>query len=502
MGLAKKTAKGIIWAYAAFFGGRILTLISTAILARLLGVRDFGLIGFALVVMAFIEVSRGFGINQALIYTDEKFEEAADTAFIANIVISIFQTLLLILAAPLALKFFDDERIVLIIRVMAFTFLFNGLGQTHDAILQKEMEFRRRFVPDLLSSVIKGIVSIGLALSGYGVWSLVVGHLVGAASRTLAKWWVLRWMPSFRFHMDRARALWDYGVHILAFELLNVTLEQADQLLIGTLLGTLQLGYYAVAAKIPEMVIANFTIVLTSVIFPAFSKVKNDTELLTKGFLATTKYTAYVTVPAGIGMAAVAPELVRLFYGEKWEPAILLLQVLSLLGMMATLPWSAGDVLKAIGRPDISTKMLALEALYTFPLIILFVNFSRLAVMASLANLISLTITAVFRLLVISHFLNLKPTIFLRIFRSPFASAGVMYGVIYGWRHLVDSLPTGLVLISSIILGGLVYVGVMWLLERDEILQAKEMVTDLMSSRKKDTIDALAQAELETSELV
>lgn len=316
MSLAQRTVKGIFWAYATFFGGRLLTLVSTAILARVLVPKDFGLIGFALVLLAFIEVARGFGINEALIYITDETMEAANTAFILNIGISLLQTALVFMLAPLSLHFFDDPRIVDVVRVMSLSFILNGLGQTHDALLQKELEFQRRFVPDLLSTILKGVVSIALALLDGGVWSLVIGHLVGNLARTAAKWWVLRWLPTFRFYRHRARELWGYGVHILAFEMLNIALEQADQLLIGTMLGALQLGYYSIAARIPEMIIANFSIVLTRVIFPTFAKMKEDREQLINGFLTTTKYTALVTVPFGFGLASVAPELILVVFGK------------------------------------------------------------------------------------------------------------------------------------------------------------------------------------------
>lgn len=488
MSLGQRTAKGIFWAYATYFGGRILTLISTAILARLLIPEDFGLIGFSLVLMAFIEVSRGFGINEALIYISDEVDEAANTAFWLNVGIGFLQTIFLVLLAPLATTFFDDPRIIDVVRVMALTFIFNGLGQTHDALLQKELEFQRRFIPDLLSNIIKGVTSIVLALMGLGLWSLVIGHLVGAAARTVSKWYVLRWFPKWAFSLKRARELWDYGFYILAFEMLNIALEQADQALIGSLLGAVQLGYYTVAAKIPEMVIANFSIVLTRVIFPTFAKMKDDLEQLTAGFLRTTQYTAFVTIPAGIGMASVARELVLVFFGDQWEPAILLLQVLALLGMMATLPWSAGDVLKALGRPDISTKMLLFEACYTFPLIVILVSQYRVAVMASFANLISLTITAFFRLGVISYYLKLDPRVFVKIFRSPFLSALVMSMVITLWRTVAQDLPMVLILLVSILLGALVYSVMMWFLERDTLDEGREMLLGMFSENKEQAV--------------
>jgi PST family polysaccharide transporter len=485
LNLTQRTIKGIIWAYAAYIVGRLLTIVTTAILARILVPGDFGLIGFSLVLLAFMEVVRGFGINDALIYTDDNLEDAAATAFVMNIGIGAVQTLVMVLLAPLSTRFFDDSRIVDVIRLMSLTFLIDGLGRTHDALLQKELEFRRRFMPDLASAIIKGIASIALAWSGAGVWSLVIGNLVGAATRTLGKWLVLGWMPRLKFYIDRARELWGYGFYILGFELLNVALEQADQFMIGTFLGAVQLGYYTIAVRIPEMVIANFSIVLTRVIFPSFAKMKDDRSQLIAGFLGTTKYTAFVTVPMGLGMATVAPELIRVVFGDQWENSINFLRVLALLGTMVTLPWSAGDVLKAIGRPDISTKMLLIEALYTFPLIFGFVYITRQAIMASFANLIALTITAVFRLGIISRVLEISPIVFGKVFRGSFVSGSTMVLTVTLWRAALSGGSSDVIILStSILIGALTYGVVLYLLERDDLLTARDTLVATLNRKK------------------
>src|SRR5690349_17847784 len=101
MNLARSTLKGMLWAYAAFFGGRMVTLLSTAILARLLVPEDFGIIGFAAIMLNFIESTRSMGINDALIYNTDQVDEAADTAFIINILIGFLQFGLVFALAPL-----------------------------------------------------------------------------------------------------------------------------------------------------------------------------------------------------------------------------------------------------------------------------------------------------------------------------------------------------------------------------------------------------------------
>ncbi|MBN2470628.1 MAG: lipopolysaccharide biosynthesis protein [Anaerolineae bacterium] len=473
----------MLWAYTVFFGSRLVTIVSTAILARLLVPADFGLIGYALLLLNFVEATRDLGIKDALIYSSDRLEDTADTAFYLNVALGLFQYALAFLLAPLAMNFMDDPRLVPMLRVMALVFIFNSVANTHDGLLQKDLEFRKRYTPDVYSAVIKGVVSIVMALLGYGVWSLAAGHVVGSVVRMVGKWMLQPWRPRLRFFPDRARALWDYGVHILLFSLLGIALDQADQMFIGTLLGEIQLGYYTIAARIPEMVLINFSLVLTMVLFPTYARIKDDTEKLTRGFLLTAKYTSFVALPVGLGLVAVAPELVEVVFGSQWQPAIIMMQVLALLAMTLTLPWPVGDVFKALGRPDISTKLLVIESLYTFPLVALFTLGSRLAVMASLANLISAMITTMLRLGLASRFLKLNPMEYYFVFRGGFFGGIVMFGAVVAWRAIMPELSPLLYLLTTIPIGALVYGVVLWLLEKEDMLEALEVLLGALSRK-------------------
>jgi lipopolysaccharide exporter len=492
LGIAKSTIRGLIWAYTVFFGSRLVTMLSTAILARLLIPADFGLIGYALLLLNFIDATRDMGIKDALIYAPDRVEDTADTAFLMNLLIGLAQYAISFLLAPLALRFVDDPRIVMMLRAMALTFLFNAAANTHDGLLQKELKFRKRYMPDVYSAVIKGAVSIVMALTGYGVWSLVAGHVIGSIVRMIGKWILQPWRPRFRFFPDRARSLWGYGVYILLYNLLGVGLAQVSQMLIGTLLGAVQLGYYTIAARIPEMILINFSLVLTHVLFPAYTKLKDDRAKLTAGFLMTTKYTAFVTLPIGLGMVAIAPEMVHVVFGDQWGPAVMLTQVLALLGMVVTLPWSAGDVFKALGRPDIATKLLLIEALYTFPLVASLTLGSRLAVMACLADLIAVVITAALRLGLAARFLKFNPLEYYYTLRSPFFGGIVMFGVVIAWRFVLVDSSSLVILATAIPIGALVYGLILWFMEKEEVYEAAYMLMSALRRRtKKPAIDAV-----------
>jgi len=188
---------------------------------------------------------------------------------------------------------------------------------------------------------------------------------------------------------------------------------------------------------------------------------------------------------------------VAVVFGDQWGPTIVLLQVLALMGTVSTLPWSVGDALKAIGRPDIATRLLVVESLYTFPLIILLVSQTNMAVSAAIANLISLSITAVLRLAVATRFLPVTLGDFARIFRSPFIAAAVMFALVTGWRQLVAGGSNILILASSVLVGVVSYSAVLLLLEREELLSAARFLLDIVRGRGRKQTPAEAQTPAE-----
>ncbi|MBE2200919.1 MAG: oligosaccharide flippase family protein, partial [Anaerolinea sp.] len=177
--LAKATLHGAFWGYASNYSGKLLVFISTAVLARLLLKEDFGIAGYALVVIGLLEVLEGLGIGPAIIYhqTDPK---KLDTAFWMGLAVGFTLFLLTwFVAAPLAGTFFRDARAVPITRVLGFEFIIGAFALVHAATLTKKLAFGRKFIPEMSRSASKGIASIALALMGFGAWSLILGHLVG-----------------------------------------------------------------------------------------------------------------------------------------------------------------------------------------------------------------------------------------------------------------------------------------------------------------------------------
>lgn len=181
--LGTRTARGLLWAYGSYVGGRLLVLVSTAILARLLAPREFGLVATALIAITLLQTASDLGVTQALILGDEEQALArADTAFGFSVLLGIGLTGATAAISPLVAAFFHEPAVGVLLPVLGLNFLISSLGATHYALAQKRIEFRSRTFAEFAEVIVRGITGIALAVAGFGAWSLV---LAGAGMATV-----------------------------------------------------------------------------------------------------------------------------------------------------------------------------------------------------------------------------------------------------------------------------------------------------------------------------
>lgn len=365
--LASQTARGVAWAMAATVAGRLVTLGVLAVLARLLAPDDFGLMAFALVFILYVDTVGDLGTSAALIHWPDRREEAAQLTFLMNVLMAgIWWALTYALAGAVA-DFFGSPEGRDVLRVLAWSFPLRALGTTHDALLQKDLRFRARVVPELAQAVVKGGVSVALALLGWSVWSLVWGQIAGLALWAAALWLVVPWRPSLTLPVDLLRSMLGYGKGIVAVNVLAAVTHHADLAVVGRALGTTALGYYQIAYKIPEVAVTMVVRVTSKVLFPAFSRAHQAGSGLRKAYLASLRYTSMLTLPAAAGLVVLAEPIVLLVFGEEWAPSVPIFRALAIYTGLRAVGTHVGDVLKATGRPGVLARLGVLKALVLVP---------------------------------------------------------------------------------------------------------------------------------------
>ncbi len=321
--LTQKTLKGVFWSYLSFLGGKGLNFVSTIILARLLLPEQFGLIGYCLIVIQYVDIINSAGIDTALIARREKVQEAANAAFVANMLFGVICfTITWVIARPVSV-FFKAPEIVPLFRALGLSLPLTGLGMVPDAMLKREMKFQTVLISDVTRNFMKGAVSIVLALLGFGVWSLVWGQVFGVLTGSVLSWILAGWRPTWRFHREATRSIVFFGFHIILLETAGAFRNNVDYLLVGRILGAAALGFYTMSYRIPELLIRSLNYVVGNVSLPALAMTQSDRPKMQKFYFGYLRFLSMFVFPVGVGLAFTAPVFIPLFLSEKWGPAII-----------------------------------------------------------------------------------------------------------------------------------------------------------------------------------
>ena len=368
--LASRAVGGTLWNLLTFALTKGSLLLTTVVLARILAPRDFGLLALGLLVITYLDVLGDAGVGAAVIYRQERGPKDASTAVVIATGTALVLAATTFVGAPGLALLFDEPRLADIVRVLCVAFLVNQLAVVHRRKLEKDLLFRRRMVPEVVAAVMKGGSAIALALGGVGVWSLVWGQLLGAATSTVLLWVVSTWRFRLAFDRQAAREMLRFGVPVTLLGLLAAAIRTSDVVIIGRYLSADQLGHYAIAYRLPELLLLQLCFLMSQALFPAYARARGDADRLRAGFRSTLRLVAIVTTPIGLGLALVAPEVIPLFFGDQWEPSIAVAQVLAVYGLVYTLAFNVGDIYKATGRPGVLNVFALIRLAMLVPLLL------------------------------------------------------------------------------------------------------------------------------------
>lgn len=457
VGVGTRTLRGMAWAYGAYGGGRVLVLVSTAILARLLTPRDFGVVALALIFTSFLEAIKDLGLGQALIVADPEEEaERAQTVFSWTVLIGFVLLLLISGLAPLMAKFFHQPQLTWLVPVLGLSFPLRALGATHYALTRKHLNYRVRTISEICEVVVRGIAGIALALSGAGAWSLVIAFVAGTAVSSTVLWLRVPFRPRLRLTRAHLRDLLGFGSVLTIVDVSAVVFYNTDYLFIGRVLGAASLGLYSIGFRIPELAILNVAHVAADVLFPAYSAV--DRARLREAYIASLRYLTMLTVPIAVGLVVLARPIVLVAFGHQWTGSIPVSRVIAAYTLFATLAIPPGTVLKVTRR---AWRMVAFAVPAVLVLIGLLAIFTSQGILAVAIATTALQATAApAQAAVVSRQLKMPFLASLRPLVAPSVAAAVMAAALFAvdraidvpWVVLVVGIPVGVAVYLSVLL--------------------------------------------------
>jgi O-antigen/teichoic acid export membrane protein len=353
--LRGSAVRGVKWTTLAMVAVTILGLAQLAILTRLLSTTDFGLMSMIATVVGFAQVYADMGFSNAIIYRQDADSDQLSSLYWANIGVSVVLGAVLVAIAPLIAAFFHEPSLVQPLRLVCLTFVITPLGQQFQVLLQRELEFGLLARRDIAAATVGLIVAVSTAAAGQGVYALVWGQLAQASVRaftTAAVGW-RRWRPRFHLRWRDLHGFMSFGLYQVGEKSIYYWAANIDYLLIGRYLGPSQLGIYTIAYNLVVLPLAKLNPVLTKVAFPVFARRQDDPAALRRGFGELIELVAFVTFPLLIGLGVTAPVAVPVIFGPHWQPAVVLVQIMVVMGLLKCLSNPLGSVLLARGRADV-----------------------------------------------------------------------------------------------------------------------------------------------------
>lgn len=374
-----RTARGSIYMTAITFGIRPISMGLAVLLARLLTPGDFGLVALAMIIFNAANFFTDLGMRPTVVQTKEDINKVAHYAFVLVMLSSIAFTVFSMLAAgPLARLLGGSEELISVIRWMAVYVTIDGLWIIPESLLRRDLRFKELGLSQLPGELASTIISIALALMGFGVWSLVIGNCAGQLLRAALLWWYYRpwiWLRPQKWDRDILRSMFKFGLPSMGNGLLGYTQAQIDTFVIGRRLGETSVGLYNKALNLTGRLSDMLTTsIFGNVLFPSYAKVQDDRPRLARAYLKSTKMVFLMIVPVSVGLAVTAPLLVPVLMGPQWTPMIPIWQIFSLYGLLRPIITNAAPIFQAVGRPQRNiTSVLVLMAV-KLPLILLLVG--------------------------------------------------------------------------------------------------------------------------------
>lgn len=363
MDLKSKVMTAFVWSSSTKFLGQLISWVLTVIIIRILNPEDYGLLSMAMVFVGFLNMFSDLGLGSALIHMRSSEDSMLRRVFWIVILVDTILFVLLYFIAPLIADFYNEERLTLIVRVLALQFLLLLFEVVPRSLLERKLDFKKKSIIEILATFLGGGLTLALALSGMGVWALIYGTLFRTLLRVVGLNIIFPFLKFPIISFKGMRQVLSFGSLVSSDRILWFIYSQADILIIGKLLGKEVCGFYAVAVHLASLPMQKIIGIMNQVAFPAFSQVQSDLDKAKVYLLKAIRLVSFFAFPTFFGLSSVSNEFFDVIIGEKFKNSILPFQVLCFVMPIRMLDSLFPPAVMGLGRPFISTTNLLIATI-------------------------------------------------------------------------------------------------------------------------------------------
>lgn len=475
MTLKKKAIKGFSWTvFEGIFSQGFLFVVGI-ILARILPVEEFGIIG---IITAIIAISNSIvegGLGSALIRKLDVSSWDYNTVFYTNLGIAILLYILIIASSYQLSVFFKEPLLDEILMYSGTLLIINAFSIIQRTIMTKNLDFKTQAIVSIVASMTSGIVAVIMAYNGYGIWSLVVLSILRPLLNTILLWYLNTWTPGMQFSIRSFKELVNFGYKVLVTNLINTAYRNIYYILIGKFFSTQSLGFYTRAEQFQAPFSSNITTAVRRISFPILSTLQNDAVVLKMTFVKFLRFTLLLNFTVMLGIAAMAKPIVLLLIGEKWETSIFYLQLLCIPGMLYPLQNLHLNLILVKGYSNLYLKLEIIKKAILFPMIFATVFFGIEAMLYGLVlfAFIEYFINSFYTKIFINYPLKDQFLDMLPFFSISFCTFLGMFGISF-----LD-INLGLMLFLQITIGAFIFLLINETVKLKEYVEIKHKAIDL-----------------------
>lgn len=469
--LKHKTVKGVSWSFVDSISSQGVTFLVGLVLARILTPEDYSLLGIILIFITVFNSIVDSGFSNALIRKNDATDRDYNTVFVCNLCISIVLCATLCLSAPAIADFFARAPLTNLLRVMSVIVIINAFAIIQRTIFTKKIDFKTQTKISLISSITSGVVGIGMAIAGFGVWSLVGQQVSRQSLNTAFLWIYAKWYPRLQFSSESFKELFGFGWKLLVSGLIDTVWRQIYLVVIGKCYAPSTLGQYTRAQQFGSIFSDNLTSVVQRVSYPVLSSIQDDKERLKAGYKRIIKTSMLITFVLMLGMAGCAESMILVMVGPQWLPAVPLLQIICFNMMLYPLQSLNLNILQVEGRSDLFLRLEIIKKCVSVGPILLgiFGNIYWMLTGSVFAGFIGYYINAYYSGPAIGY--SIKEQI-LDIMPS-FVVAMLMAGVVYAMSYI--PLNPFILFPMQILIGAVIAIGLSKRLKLPEYLEIEDI---------------------------
>lgn len=458
--LKNKAKSAMLWDLTGTIFQQGVGFIIQIFLARLLEPNEFGLVTMSLVVINILQVFTDFGFASALIQNKNNTSLTYSSIFYLNLCSGLLLFGVFQLIAPLIGRFYHQDTVTELVRILALNFVFSSINIVQRTILRKNINFKKLTIRNMVSQVIGGVIGIVMAFNGYGVYALVVQNLAATIINTLILWRVSEWYPKLEFSWMEVKRLSGFSIFVFLDQVVSTFFNRMDTLFIGKFFSPVTLGFYSRADSLNVIIEKYSTVGISRVFFPVMSRIEDNKKFL-EVYYKVVSLICFLAFGIGGVFFLMAHEIITVLFGHKWLTSVFIFQILifkevlyPVNSMMVNVYLSKGksreNFYVGIFRKVVLLIPIAIGIKYGFYTFLI----------ARVSAGIFLTIT---NLLFLQHILGAS---FLVHFRKIFEGAAVLIPFAILYFNFLEGVSV-YIKMASVILYSVVYIMFNWLIKNE-----------------------------------